>query len=57
MKSTESKYIVAIIKNKVIDTKNCLAILRNIDQEKARKVSETVGVIGLDEKQILKEVD
>ena len=45
VKSTESEYIVAIINSKVIDVSSCLKILRSIDQEKSRKVSETIGAI------------
>ena len=57
VKSTESAYIVALINSKVIDVNSCLKILRGIDHDKARKVSETVGAMRLDERQILKEVD
>ena len=56
VKSTESRYIVSLISNKVIDINNALSILKTIDQEKAKKVSETIGLMRLDEKYLLKEV-
>ena len=57
VKSTESQYIVALINSKVLNINNCLKILKGIDAERSRKVSETIGAMKLDERQILKEVD
>jgi len=56
VKSTESDYIVILINNKVIDLQTCLSILKKLDQEKAKKVSQTLGAIHLDERSIAKEV-
>ena len=57
IRSTESHYIAVLLNQKVVDMKTCLSIFRSLDQEKARKISQTLGAINLDQQTILKEID
>lgn len=45
IKSTESYYIGVLLKEKVTDIKTCLKIFRTLDQDKAKKISQTLGAI------------
>jgi hypothetical protein len=57
IKSTESEYISVLLKEKVIDINSCLKIFKTLDQEKSKKISQTLGAINFDEAHMMKEVD
>lgn len=57
IKSTESYYIDILLKENVVDIKTCLSIFKEQDQEKARKISQTLAAIKFDEKSILRDID
>ena len=48
VKSTESDYIEILINSKVVSLADCLAILRKLEQDKAKRVSQVLGAIHLD---------
>lgn len=48
VKSTESYYVAVLLNEKVIDISSCLKIFKGLDQDKAKKISQTLGAIKFD---------
>lgn len=48
IKSTESYYVAILLKENVVDIKTCLSIFKAQDQEKAKKISQTLATIKFD---------
>lgn len=57
IKSTESYYVAILLKENVVDIKTCLSIFKDQDQEKAKKISQTLAAINYDENLIIKDID